>query len=248
LFTLGPNIAAWQFPGHECEPLRTARELQERLKREVEEAKERGRLEMLRNPAPERIAGIIELCNLPAWTPAGLGKVVVHGGCAWMEALRLANHHLRQWTRFQRPARGLWLWGPTNSRKTCVLAALCFDVTHWTDNAGLFWRWGAVMAEIRSAAQGLPSKWDASRAHAADLLVLDDIGTGKVTEAGWDRMFDLVCSAYDGAQVLYVTSNEGPDEVMDLLSRGVERETGRKSAGERVVRRLVQRCEVVRVG
>ena len=78
---------------------------------------------------------------------------------------------------------------------------------------------------------------------AAELLSLDDFGTIKVTEFVWKTLFGFVNAAYDGGrQTLYITSNEPPEELAETLTT-----PDRPNGGERIVRRLVQLCDVVQV-
>jgi DNA replication protein DnaC len=155
--------------------------------------------------------------------------------------------HREKWLGGTRPERGLWLWGPTNARKTASVAALMFDVSHLTNRRCIFWSFEDLMKHLRRQAAGLSSDYDRDEIDAASMLILDDLGTIKPTEKAIETLYGIVEAANSawGAsgpqQSLYVTTNEGPEHLVEFLD-------GRCGQGLRIVRRLVQLCEVIDVG
>ena len=235
----GSWLSLWVKPEHTCE----ARE--GRLRREGEAAAA-ARRAWLREPPASRIAEVRQRCRLPHWTPAGTARIVPMQGWQPGAAVTAAKEHADLWRQAQRPERGLWLWSAeTNLRKTATVAALAFDVAHEVGSPCLFWNFEDLMEKLRQAAGGRSNDYDPERIAAAELLVLDDIGTVKYTEKAWETLFAMVNAATDawGAsgprQTLYVTSNESPGELQVILDRAVQ------NGGKRIVRRLVQACEVI---
>lgn len=230
-------LEVWQFPEHTC-PERMAR-----LARE-EAAEAERREAWLRNPPPERVAEVRRRTGLDqeAWAPAGLDHLRVEAPYEQLAVRCFA--HREQWLAGQRPERGLWVHGPTNHRKTASLAALAFDVAHRTTRRVVAWNFERLLEQYRRKASGGRHRYDAEALEDADLLVLDDIGTQKVTEASWRLLYGLVNDAYGArGQTLYVSSNEDPDALMRMLCTEEH-----PDGGERIVRRLVQLCDVVEVG
>lgn len=243
-------LAIWAYPEHAC-PERLVRE-----EREAQAALREAALaaaahaEWLRDPPEERRREVRRRVGLPGRrvAPAGLDRVdrgrLGEGSLA---ALTLLLDHREQWLAGRRPERGLWLWGETDRQKSVLTAALAFDVAHRTERAVTFWNLAHLMEEKQAAAQDRPSAWDQGAIDRAELLVLDDIGTVNVTPAAWKTLYGLAehaLSGWGGAeQVLYVSSNESPAAVVDLFAL-----RGDPDAGERIVRRLRQLCEVVHVG
>lgn len=231
------NTHIWEMPEHTC-PEREARlaAVREGQARELEA--------WLRNPPAARVAEVRRLARLPYWTPAGVDKL--HAGTVRGEVLTALEAHRAAWAAGRRPEKGLWLWGPTNRRKTAGLCALLFDVTHRTRKNVCFWNFENLMDHLRREAGGRKSQYDAVQVENADLLCLDDIGTLKFTEKAWETLYALVNNANDcwgsegPAQTLYVSSNESPAEVGRMLATD-----DRPDGGHRIVRRLLQLCEVI---
>lgn len=229
-------LSIFEMPDHSC-PEREARLQAEREKRAQE------RRQWLENPPAERVKEVRGRARLPYWTPVGLGHLRV-AECAPQLGAKLSEHR-EVWLSGKRPAQGLWIVGPTNSRKTCGLCGLLFDVAHQTQRTGLYWTWERLLKHFRLSVGDHPNEYDGYAIEAAEVLVLDDLGSAKFTEKAWEMLFDIVDTAYDGgsagpSQTLYVTSNEDPDTFMALLDKAVP-----PNGGERIVRRLVQLCEVV---
>ena len=233
-------LGVWNPEAHQC-PERTAREVREREEQAEKERQWRD------NPPEGRIREVFSRVRLPADTPPGLRLIryeeVDH------RLIDAVAAHQATWLKGIRPEKGLWVCGPTNKRKTIVVSALAFDVAHRTPRSVLFWNMSDLMAHIRRAAQGKDNEYEPHAISNADKLVIDDLGTMKLTERAWDEIFHMIESAKSGwgetkrHQTLYVTSNENPESMIDRLSP-----PGDPTGGERIVRRLRQICDLVEVG
>lgn len=235
----GGGVSVWRFPPHSCPERAT------RLAAEAAEAA-REREEQLRNPSPGRIAAVRAKAQLPLYVPAGLDLVRAEEVSA--AALARLQEHREAWLRGERPARGVWLYGDTNCRKTVLSGALLFDVAHRTGRHALCWNLEHLMGQLRREARGQESRYDRAAVEGADLLLLDDVGSVNVTESVYRVFYDLLesASACWGAegptQTLYVTSNESPAELEALYATRDD-----PQQGERIIRRLAQLCERIEV-
>lgn len=220
-------------PGEHSCPEREARQARER---EEAAAKEKAWRE---NPPEARIAAVFERSRLPRDAPVGLRQVrIAEVDRRYVEVVAA---HRRRWLAGETPEKGLWLHGPTNSRKTMLVSALLFDIGHRTPRRALFWNVADLMDHIRLDARGKKNEYDPEALNAAEVLCLDDLGTVKVTETAWERLFHIIEAARSGwgsrrrKQVLYVTSNEAPETLFAQLAP-----PGDADGGERIVRRLLQ--------
>jgi hypothetical protein len=237
---------------HAC-PQREEREAAERAEAEAKAVEREAAAKVFReSPPASRVAEVFARCRLPA-------DILPEEGSPGLRSIRypevdrrlvevIAEHRLI-WLRGGRPKKGLWSCGDTDLRKTLLAGSLAFDVAHRTPRRVLFWNVSDLMDNIRLAAQGKRNEYDPSAISDAELLVLDDLGTVKVTDTAWDRIFHIIESAKSGwggtrpTQTLYVTSNEKPEDMIDRLSPPSD-----ASGGERIVRRLRQICDLVEVG
>jgi hypothetical protein len=236
-------LHVWDWPAHSC-PERGAREAAEQAEYEARRA------EWLKNPPDERVQSVRERCRLPHWTPAGLFRLKAMPDydprkCPGVKELR---RHREMWLAASRPERGLWLWGETGLRKTAAMCGLLFDLNHQTDQSAVYWKFLNLLNHARKKAGREENDYNPGQIASAGCFLLDDLGTFRPTKFAIDLLFDLVDTAYDGGplgarQTLYVTSNEPPDEVMELLNDVPEH----PGMGKRIVRRLVQITDVVEV-
>jgi DNA replication protein DnaC len=240
--------AMWFWPEHHCQEGEARRQREAEQREQDARAAHARHLAWLADPPPQRVEEVRRRVGLPGErvVPAGLIRIIPEmltaGGQA---ALALLRAHRETWERGERPEKGLWLWGRTNRRKTVLTGALAFDVAHRTGRRVLFWNASRLMEEKAKAARGERHRWDQELLDDADLLVLDDLGTLNVTSAAWKTVYGIIESASAGwggapSQVLYVTSNESPAQLAALLSPA-----DHPDGGERILRRLVQLCDVV---
>jgi DNA replication protein DnaC len=238
---ISPWLSVWDPEIHVC----TEREERERKERDEREKRER---EWRENPPDMRIREVFHACRFPADSPQGGLKLIRHKEVD-IRLIQAVKVHREFWLKGLRPEKGLWVHGPTDQRKTTVLAALGFDIAHRTGRRVLFWNLADLMEHIRLDARRKENEYDPSAINAAEVLILDDLGTLKITDTAWERVFHMVENAKSGwggtkrRQTLYVTSNEAPEAMIDHLSPPSD-----ASGGERIVRRLRQICDVVEVG
>jgi DNA replication protein DnaC len=87
----------------------------------------------------------------------------------------------------------------------------------------------------------------------ADLLVLDEFGGGKLTPSRIGWMLSLVDSRYRKMAPLVVTQNPGPEELVAVMRRAIEKAGGDDegdlsvSDAERIMDRLLEHCDLVGV-
>lgn len=229
----------WALEGHHCPP-RVAREEAEKAAAVAE------RQQWLLTPPARRIAEVRRRVRLPHWAPNGMQHLKPHS--SFEASAAKMREHMALWEKGERPVQGLWLVGPTGRRKTCATAALLFDVSHRTDKPCLFWNLENLMEHYRRDVRGQDSDYSAASIENASLLALDDIGTLKFTERAWETLYGIANTATDAwghsgpRQTVYLTSNESPEELIRALSSPAHPE-----GGARIVRRLVQLCEVVKL-
>lgn len=234
-------MLAWEMPVHEC-PVRMKKLEAETRRRQAREQEE------LLNPSPEKVAEIVRRLRLPRWGVPGLRHV--RPSEAYSSALESFAQQFRLWSAGERPKKGVWAYGPTGSRKTLIASAFLFDVALKVRKYGLFWNFENLMEEKAKAAGGKRTEWSPEKIEDASLLLLDDLGTARWTDSAVRTVYGIVervNSAWgytEPQQTLYVTSNESPDRLAAIISEAC----GNSDAGDRIVRRLVQLCDVVEVG
>lgn len=232
-------LFVWDFERHSCP------EMESRKAAETEE-QARKHSAFLEHPTPKRIEEVRCRVRLPHWTPAGMKNVV--RARVPVNAFNAFQRHRKEWLNGERPQKGIWIYGATDAGKTTLLSALLFDINHRTNRPCLSWNVADLMDHLRRDARGVESEYDPAEIADAEIIALDDLGTIKTTERVWETLFDIVCAVSDawGAaaprQTLYVTSNEGPEQMIQRLST-----PDNPDGGERIVRRLLQLTEQVEV-
>lgn len=237
LVRTGRSVQIWAAPEHTC-PQREARLRAER------QAEADRRREFALNPPEWRIQQVRTETRVPAWCPPALRHLRREEvSSALTDTL---GRHRDTWLSGQRPRRGLWLHGPTDRRKTAALGAMAMELGHRTGHTVLYWNFQDLMDQLRLAAGGRENSYDPLRIEMADALILDDVGTVKLTETAVEVLYGIINGAVDACgrqepQVLYVASNEGPHQLTARI------EAAQPGGGRRIIRRLVQICNLLEV-
>jgi len=141
-------------------------------------------------------------------------------------------------------SRGLFFIGvhPTE-RNGCGKTHLALAILHEvlasdTTRTGLFVEFADYLDALRRSfgASDSAPEWVRSAMFRVDLLVLDDIGAAAASRVGWDseEMRRLLNHRIEAGRPIITTADVGPDELAGRL-------------GQRIVSRLYEACEIVRV-
>lgn len=134
--------------------------------------------------------------------------------------------------------RGLWLTGPVNTKKTSAAIAVGYEGAERGLAVG-FHVVPELLTRIRltytdATTDDYQSFMD--RLLALDVLILDDLVAAKTTEWVMEQFYVVINRRMLDCRGLIVTSDRGPDEL--------RRDFG-PEWGPRIVRRLLEICEVV---
>lgn len=146
-----------------------------------------------------------------------------------------------KWFVLQRPERGLYMHGGTGTGKTFLAALVAKE----------FIRRGAgvVFGDVPALMEGLKRSFDKGgteelmrRYTSAELLVLDDMGAGQMTEWNVGVLYQILNLRYNAQRTIVVTSNYAPEML--------ERRLGKVDAGTatRIISRLSEMCKAVYLG
>ncbi len=136
-----------------------------------------------------------------------------------------------KWLITNRSSKGLYLYGDTGTGKT-FLAALIAREYILSLKSVVFGDVPALLADLKATFDKGGTEQLLDRYCNCDLLILDDLGAGQVTEWNIGVIYQIVNSRYSAEKSIVATSN------YDL--RGLEEILSRKDsvAGKRIVSRL----------
>jgi DNA replication protein DnaC len=146
---------------------------------------------------------------------------------------------VREWTPGQ---RGLYLWSDqTGCGKSHlayalvqreILAGRRVVALEWTDFLG------RIKATFNRKFGGETEHEVEAQIEGSDLVVLDDVGAGRVTEWSTEKLWSLVNARYLAKKPIVITSNYGLPMLRRLLG---------KPDGDRIASRIENMCRVVHV-
>ncbi len=144
------------------------------------------------------------------------------------------DEYLENWEDNREAGRGLYFCGDVGSGKTHLAVAVMNELITRKRIPSLFVTVPELLDNLRGAyndpGRNLDEWMDAVK--NADLLVLDDLGSERVTEWVRERLFVIVNHRYREALPTIFTSNIGPEELPAQL-------------GERTASRIISMCEGV---
>jgi DNA replication protein DnaC len=144
------------------------------------------------------------------------------------------DEYLENWEDHREAGRGLYFCGDVGSGKTHLAVAVMNELITRKRVPSLFVTVPELLDNLRGAyndpGRNLDEWMDAVK--NADLLVLDDLGSERVTEWVRERIFVIVNHRYRETLPTIFTSNIGPEELPAQL-------------GERTASRIISMCEGV---
>ena len=144
------------------------------------------------------------------------------------------DQYLEDWNENREAGRGLYFCGDVGSGKTHLAVAVMNELITRKRVPSLFVTVPELLDNLRGSyndpGRNLDEWMDAVK--NADLLVLDDLGSERVTEWVRERIFVIVNHRYREALPTIFTSNIGPEELPGKL-------------GERTASRIISMCEGV---
>jgi DNA replication protein DnaC len=220
-----PSIDGSYFhPGNEwSSPLRNGKCSQ--CQREIEETR-------LRKKADEYMADLqqkfLAACNVPdremesmtldAYTPQTKSQSVALERCkSILSASNEPYPGIPKGERIIIPDRGLYLWGSVGAGKThlatAVIVGLCMGCRQ------------AVRVKVPVMLQDLRATFNKEQSHGlygramkSQVLLLDDIGSEKVTDWVLEKLLVLIDERLSNGRLTYLTSNLSPDDLAERIS------------------------------
>ena len=150
---------------------------------------------------------------------------------------------IAEWFITENPECGIYYYGGCGTGKT-YLAAIIAQAHIRRGKSAVFGDVPSLLDELKAtfddkdkSAQDLMSKFA-----TCDLLVLDDIGTGKINEWNVGVLYQIINERYISGKPLVITSNYSLSELEKRLI------VGDKFSARRIISRIEELCEVACLG
>lgn len=144
---------------------------------------------------------------------------------------------VKAWLGNRKEGEGLLLWGAVGNGKTRLAAAILKELVlrGEQDNSIRFVTVPELLDRVRDSYQqgGKPDHL-IEHVCAAQYLLLDDLGSEKVTDWVRERLFIIVNKRYNDLSPTLATANLSPDVLSERI-------------GDRTVSRLIGMCRVVKI-
>jgi DNA replication protein DnaC len=145
---------------------------------------------------------------------------------------------------------GLLFWGPTGTGKTHLAAAILTELAANQSVRGRFWHFGSLLDEIARSYDKASRTSESDRLRSvleADLLVLDDLGSRKMTDWASDTLFAIVNGRYMARRpTVITTSYEDVDREVAMEADARRRQEYLvERLGQRLRSRLLEMCALV---
>jgi DNA replication protein DnaC len=193
---------------------------------------------------PNYVRATLDNFQIPQDNPVartGLGTVLMQ-----------VRSFVREFPNPDRP--GLLLAGDTGTGKT-HLAVAALKVIIDKGHEGIFFDYQNLLDRIRSSydkSSGSADKETFRSALDAEVLLLDDLGSHRVTDWVEDTVTSIVTYRCNHRKPLIATTNLSPDDTGSVAyttpgGSDVHRKSLREAIGERARSRLFEMCRVVRM-
>ena len=136
-----------------------------------------------------------------------------------------------KWFTAKSPTKGLYLYGDTGTGKT-FLAALIAREYILSFKSVIFGDVPALLADLKATFDSGGTEQLLDCYCNCDLLILDDLGAGQMTDWSVGTIYQIVNSRYSAEKSIVVTSNYDLSGLEEILSRKGD------IAGKRIVSRL----------
>ena len=147
------------------------------------------------------------------------------------EALQIAK-----WYLAEKPKRSLYFYGAVGTGKTFLVSLIAQEFI----TAGkrvIFGDVPSLLQRIKATFDGAGNAQDVLDSYyKCDLLILDDIGAGQITDWNIGIIYQIINSRYNDQKPILVTSNFDLDGLQKRLGRGDE------LTAERITSRLCEMC------
>jgi DNA replication protein DnaC len=193
---------------------------------------------------PNYVRATLDNFQIPQDNPVartGLGTVLMH-----------VRAFVREFPAPERP--GLLLCGDTGTGKTHLAVAALKAIID-KGHEGIFFDYQNLLDRIRSSydkTSGSSDKETYRSAMDAEVLLLDDLGSHRVTEWVEDTVTSIVTYRCNHRKPLIATTNLSPDDAGSIAyttagGSEVHKKSLREAIGERARSRLFEMCRVVRM-
>ena len=145
---------------------------------------------------------------------------------------------MARWYASQKPKRSLYFYGECGTGKT-FLASLIAQEFLRDYQTVIFGDVPELLAEIKRTFdnKGESAQEVLDRYYTCDLLILDDIGAGKITDWVVAQLYEIINHRYNLSKRLIVTSNLDLEELKKRLA------TADGFSAKRITSRLSEMCE-----
>lgn len=157
---------------------------------------------------------------------------------------KLAEDYVKEWPNNRAVGRGLFLCGNVGVGKTHIAAGITQRLIYDHGVQSLFLPVPDLLQRVRGSISTDGGVNDLLKLYSnVELLVLDDIGTERVTEWVAEFLYLLINARYEAMLPTLYTSNMTPNEIISKMAL-----SNLSLTGERIVDRILEMSLVVNIG